>query len=249
MKKKIAPKKKHNAVGHHLKHYFISVISVWILASLVLLFIPATPKHVCANSISCIKNLNVDVENGKPGIFMGQVVIPPIVNLAMNAKKSTVLGEYVPVGEKKIYVDLTNQHLYAFEGTTLKFSFPISSGKWRDTPDGVYHIWIKIPVGTMTGGEGADYYNLPNIQYIMYFANDEYPASDGFSLHQAYWHDNFGHPMSHGCVNMRLEDVHQLYDWADPHPTDPSINEDTTTVSATNANPGTEVIIYGTTPD
>lgn len=233
-------KVKHQAFWRHLLYYFVSVCSVWILVVLGSSIVPS-PGHICANSISCINNLTLDVENGKTGVFMGQKVMPPTIQLALNNNKPNVLGEHVATGAKKIYVDLTNQHLYAFEGSTLVFSFPVSSGKWRETPDGIYHIWIKLRATTMTGGEGADYYNLPNIQYTMYFANDEHPRSDGFSIHQAYWHDNFGYPMSHGCVNMRLEDVHQLYDWADPPTTG-------YTTYATNTNPGTEVVIYGTTP-
>jgi lipoprotein-anchoring transpeptidase ErfK/SrfK len=50
-------------------------------------------------------------------------------------------------------------------------------------------------------------YDLPNVQWVMYFYRD-------YSLHGAYWHNNFGQPMSHGCVNMRNEDAKWLYDWA-----------------------------------
>jgi lipoprotein-anchoring transpeptidase ErfK/SrfK len=84
----------------------------------------------------------------------------------------------------------------------------ISSGKWHPTVVGNFNVWIKLPVTRMAGGEGADAYDLPNVQWVMYFYKD-------FGLHAAYWHDNFGHPMSHGCVNMRLIDAKKLYDWAD----------------------------------
>ena len=60
----------------------------------------------------------------------------------------------------------------------------------------------------MAGGQGADAYNLPNVQWVMYFYRD-------FGTHTAYWHNNFGYPMSHGCVNMRLIDARELYAWAD----------------------------------
>jgi hypothetical protein len=93
----------------------------------------------------------------------------------------------------------------------------------------------------MTGGEGADFYDLPNVPYVMFFSGPNAPAGAGFSLHGAYWHDNFGHPMSHGCVNMRIVDAEKLYDWADP-PTSGS-----TTLSSTD-NPGTKITIYGQAP-
>lgn len=60
----------------------------------------------------------------------------------------------------------------------------------------------------MAGGQGADYYNLPNVPYVMYYYRD-------FGLHGAYWHNNFGHTMSHGCVNMRQIDAKVIFEWAD----------------------------------
>ncbi|MBI2268559.1 MAG: L,D-transpeptidase [Candidatus Blackburnbacteria bacterium] len=75
----------------------------------------------------------------------------------------------------------------------------------------------------------------------MFFYNKDIAKSRGFSLHGAYWHNNFGHPMSHGCVNMRIVDAQKLYNWIDP-PT-----KDNTTY-ADKENPGTKVIIYGEAP-
>ena len=60
----------------------------------------------------------------------------------------------------------------------------------------------------MSGGSGTDYYNLPNVPYVMYFYHY-------FGLHGAYWHNNFGHTMSHGCVNMRPIDAGAIFDWVD----------------------------------
>jgi lipoprotein-anchoring transpeptidase ErfK/SrfK len=50
-------------------------------------------------------------------------------------------------------------------------------------------------------------YDLPNVPYVMYFYQ-------GYGLHGTYWHHNFGHPMSHGCVNFKTEDAGWLYNWA-----------------------------------
>jgi len=50
-------------------------------------------------------------------------------------------------------------------------------------------------------------YNLPNVQFVAYFYRD-------YAMHGTYWHDNFGHPMSHGCVNLRNIDAEWLYGWA-----------------------------------
>ena len=62
----------------------------------------------------------------------------------------------------------------------------------------------------MTGGSKAlgTYYNLPNVPYVMYYYQ-------GYGIHGAYWHNNFGHPMSHGCVNMKPEEAGIVFNWAD----------------------------------
>ena len=219
-----------------------AIIAVLIVAVGFLgLSLHARPNTVCANSISCINNLNVAVENGQVGVFEGRKVTPPQINLAADASHPHVLGDSTATGEKHIYVDLTHQTLSAYQGNTLYMQTLISSGKWHPTPVGDFKIWIKLRATRMTGGEGADYYDLPNVPFTMFFASDTVPESAGFSLHGAYWHDNFGHPMSHGCVNMRTVDAEKLYDWADPQTTGP--------ITTTDANnPGTTVTIYGQAP-
>lgn len=92
----------------------------------------------------------------------------------------------------------------------------------------------------MKGGsrEKGTYYDLPNVQWTMFFYNKDIPKSRGYGIHSAYWHNNFGHPMSHGCINMRTEDAKLLYDWASPVSTGFS-------TLATPENPGTPITIYG----
>lgn len=224
----------------------------WIVASFVIALIGVTgfftwnskPTHFCANSISCINDLSGKIDpKATAGTFMGKAIAVPQTILAETTPTTTVLGDTSSNGgEKHIYVDLTNQRLYAFEGNSLFMNVPISSGKWHPTPTGTFTIWIKLKATRMTGGSGTDYYDLPNVPYTMFFYNQDVPKADGFSLHGAYWHNNFGHPMSHGCVNMRLDDVAKLYDWANPQ-------TNGFTTYATAQNPGTQVTIYGQTPD
>jgi len=76
----------------------------------------------------------------------------------------------------------------------------------------------------------------------MFFSNSEISASRGFSLHGTYWHDNFGHPMSHGCINMRTEEAELIYYWSQP------IVGNGNSVMADKDNPGTEITIYGEAP-
>jgi lipoprotein-anchoring transpeptidase ErfK/SrfK len=158
---------------------------------------------------------------------------------------TTSEAEPTPTAAKRIEVDLSAQRLYAFEGDRKVFDFLISSGKYGRTPTGTFRIWSKFRYTKMSGGskELGTYYYLPNVPFVMFFSNNEVAASRGFSLHGTYWHNNFGHPMSHGCVNMKTEEVEQLYYWATP-----TLPEGKNSGSATKDNPGTEIIIYGTPP-
>lgn len=171
---------------------------------------------------------------------MGKEVGQP-THIAEGPKDQEILGESTG-GQKHIYVDLTNQRLYAYEGDQIVFNFPISSGKWGLTPTGEFKFWIKLRYTLMTGGSKAlgTYYYLPNVPYTMYFYNESIPRTRGFGIHGAYWHNNFGHPMSHGCINLRPSDAEKLYYWAEPKP-----NKNVTYVS--DENPGTPITIFGET--
>lgn len=221
------------------------VIFVFLGGAVALLFgilsLNVFPQKFCANSISCIKDLSGTFEkNAATGTFEGKTVsVPSLSELAYTNLEKNVLG--TSTGTKTIKVDLSSQHLYAYEGDRVVMDFPVSTGKWHLTPTGTFNIWIKLRYTRMTGGSGADYYNLPNVPYVMFFSNADTPKSDGYSIHGAYWHNNFGHPMSHGCINMRIADAGELFAWADP-PTNGY------TTLATSSNPGTQVVIYGTTP-
>ncbi len=189
-----------------------------------------------------VQGEEVPVPDENPyAIFHGRQATPPSLSyLRIDVLK--VLG--TTSDEKRIEVDLTNQRVYAFEGSRKVYDFPTSTGKWGATPTGTFRVWTKIKSTLMHGGSGSTYYYLPNVPWVMFFGNNEVPASRGFSLHGTYWHNNFGHPMSHGCVNLRTEDAKVLFEWADP-PTNPKAWS--TTVSA--SSPGTPVVIYGVTPN
>ncbi len=111
-------------------------------------------------------------------------------------------------GYKWIDINLTTQHLVAYQGGHAVFATYISSGvaKHPTTP-GVFHIYWKLRSQEMIGGVGAEHYDLPNVPYVMYF----YGAN---AIHGTYWHHNFGHPMSHGCINATTPAAAWLYYWA-----------------------------------
>lgn len=109
-----------------------------------------------------------------------------------------------PVAGRWIDINLSAQRLTAYQGQTAVFSTLISSGiAGRRTPTGRFAVRTKIPSQRMVGPG----YNLPGVPWVMYFAGAN-------AIHGTYWHNNFGRPMSHGCVNMRIPDAQWLYNWA-----------------------------------
>ncbi|MDH5533003.1 MAG: L,D-transpeptidase [Candidatus Pacebacteria bacterium] len=231
------------------KRFFLSGLFLTITIVTLIFFIKS--KTPCANSISCIDNLSTVIENGTQGTFLGNLInVPPII--LDSEFQSEVLGEDTEdeetVSEKHIYVDLSQQKLYAYEGNEIVLDAPVSTGKWGRTPTGEFSIWIKIRATKMSGGSGNDYYYLPNVPYVMYFYNDQIPKARGYGLHGTYWHNNFGHEMSHGCVNLRTTDAGILYNWTNP-------TTIRTTTYASKDDPGTPISICkhlqiqdGTTP-
>jgi len=219
----------------------------WLLGLAVLLvgivFLTHKPQNLpCANSISCINDLSGKLDSSqKEGVFMGRKITIP-QEIALDTESKAVLGD-TSSSNKHIYIDLTSQKLYAREGDRMVYEFPISSGKWARTPTGDFNIWIKLRATRMTGGNKAigTFYDLPNVPYTMFFYNQDIPKSRGYGMHGAYWHNNFGHPMSHGCINISIDNSRLLYEWANP----PSTGY---TTYADSQNPGTPITIYGQAP-
>jgi lipoprotein-anchoring transpeptidase ErfK/SrfK len=191
--------------GYYLRMTIISLTSCLVVFTAGNYFIK--PQIPCANSKTCQTDLTQQIDNNATGTYDGHTVVPPKIDLA-NALPQNVLGANTGSGDKHIYVDLSTQKLYAYDGNNLYFQTLISSGKWDPSPVGNFHIWEKLVATRMAGGSGADAYDLPNVPYVMYFYED-------FGLHGAYWHNNFGHSMSHGCINERIVDAKTLYEWAD----------------------------------
>ncbi len=178
-------------------------------------------------------------ETSSIAMFDGQLIDYPKTSLAQAlippAQDSQVLGTTNAAGEEKwIEVSLSQQKVRAWEGNKIVMEYPISSGRWYPTPTGTFYIWYKTRFQRMTGGSKdiGTFYDLPNVPSNMFFYK-------GFALHGAYWHNNFGQPMSHGCVNEPLANAQQIFEWAGPVvPT--GINA----VKATPQNPGTKVVVH-----
>ncbi|HSM25554.1 MAG TPA: L,D-transpeptidase [Anaerolineaceae bacterium] len=115
-----------------------------------------------------------------------------------------VIPEEVNENTRWIDIDLSDQMLYAYIGDTVVNSFLVSTGTWQTpTVIGEYHVYVKY---RFTDMRGPGYY-LKDVPYTMYFYK-------GYGIHGTFWHDNFGTPMSHGCVNMRTSEAEWLYNFA-----------------------------------
>lgn len=131
-------------------------------------------------------------------------------------------------GGKWIEIILSEQVCIAWEGETSVRRMVVSTGTAQyPTVTGTYSIYAKLRSQTMSG---PGYY-LPGVPHVMYFFH-------GFAIHGAYWHTNFGTPMSHGCVNLSLSDAAWLFAWAEPY-----LPEDQWTIYSSADNPGTTVIV------
>lgn len=153
-----------------------------------------------------IKSQTDDLEKENEGIYLNKKVAFRDVT---SNKLATVLGQQSGGGEKLIDVDLSDQRLNMKEGESTIASYLISSGKWAPTLKGEWKIWTKLRYTRMRGGSKAlgTFYDLPNVPYTMYY-------NQGYGIHGAYWHNNFGRPMSHGCVNMKPEEAGIVFNWA-----------------------------------
>ncbi|MCI0570852.1 MAG: L,D-transpeptidase family protein [Myxococcaceae bacterium] len=115
-----------------------------------------------------------------------------------------------PVGARWLDVDLDEQVLVAYEGDTPVYATLVSSGApEHETPEGIFRIWLKFSETDMTGRMGNDAYHVSTVPWTMFFQDD-------FALHTAYWHDRFGEPSSHGCINLAPQDARALYQWSEP---------------------------------
>jgi lipoprotein-anchoring transpeptidase ErfK/SrfK len=102
-----------------------------------------------------------------------------------------------------IDVDLTRQTLTAYQGDQVARTTLVSTGlAGTPTPVGLFHVQTRMRYDDM---RGPGYY-LPDVPYVMYFYK-------GYGIHGTYWHANFGHPMSHGCINLPTEEAKWLYYW------------------------------------
>lgn len=128
----------------------------------------------------------------------------------------TTLSPDVPDQDKHIIVDLSTQLVTAFEGEKLVFSQRCASGvKGTDTPKGEFTTYHKGPSVHMTNEgdaiEEETVYSLPGVPWCSFF------TGAGNAFHGTWWHNDYGRPRSHGCVNLPSEAAKFIYRWTKPY--------------------------------
>ncbi|MCL2724263.1 MAG: L,D-transpeptidase [Polyangiaceae bacterium] len=120
--------------------------------------------------------------------------------------------------ERWMDVDLTQQTLVAYEGTTPVFATLVSTGRGPAGSDfatnvGTHRLWVKIFTTKMDNLDQEDathHYDLEDVPYVQFF-------DKAIALHGAFWHGDFGHVHSHGCVNLSPLDARWLFAFTEPH--------------------------------
>jgi lipoprotein-anchoring transpeptidase ErfK/SrfK len=107
-----------------------------------------------------------------------------------------------------IYANLAEQTLTVYDNCKLVFATLVSSGENSWTFEGRFAILYKVEYSSITppATSTSEYY-IEGVSYFMTYAGN-------FGFHGAYWHDNFGVPASHGCINLSPADAKWLYEWA-----------------------------------
>jgi hypothetical protein len=120
-------------------------------------------------------------------------------------------------GEHWVDVSIANQTLVAYDGTKPVYATLVSTGeaglddpeKTKSTVLGEFRIFAKHVTTIMSSEAVGEEFQLKDIPYVQYFR-------EGYALHAAYWHDDFGIPRSHGCINLAPDDAKWLFSWTEP---------------------------------
>jgi lipoprotein-anchoring transpeptidase ErfK/SrfK len=173
--------------------------------------------------------------------------IVPATHLRLIADEEfTPLSADVPYEHKRIEVSLATQTVTCFEYNEPVFTTTVSSGRLNSkpgpngiptrTPAGNFHVMVKMPSKHMGDGSLAadiEAYELPGVSWTSFF------TEQGHAFHGTYWHDNFGVPMSSGCINMRTEEAKWLFRWCLP----PASAEEISPLTLDKKGFGTPVIV------
>ena len=201
--------------GEHLESGDAPLDLAWVLAERASVWPEPSPKSKAKDSRARFQVVHVTGESGPyvrlaDGEWMlGRDLARPHV--------AAPPAEVSRPGERWIDVELATQTLVAYEGTHPLFTTLVSTGRGPvgtdgATPPGVHRIWVKILASDMDNVERDDldaHFSLEDVPYVQFFDH-------AVALHGTYWHRDFGHVKSHGCVNLAPLDARWLFDFTGP---------------------------------
>lgn len=182
-------------------------------------------------------------------MFPGRYFVPASHLRPVAQSEFAPLSPNVDPAEKTIAVNLKEQRIMAYERGVEVFSarcatgtfFPNEAGEMEDftTTPGTWYVFHKTPSQHMHGGAvgDADSYDLPGIPWVSYF------TKSGIAIHGTYWHNDYGRPRSHGCVNVRSEDSKWFWRWTVPPNTYPERYASVPPKERQNPKVGTTVVV------
>jgi hypothetical protein len=123
-------------------------------------------------------------------------------------------------GEKRVVINVNQQTMSCFEGTNEVYFCQVATGRKFDdfgepkdtwaTPPGSHWIWRKLISLHMSGGASGAGWDTMGIGWTSLF------VGQGVAIHSTFWHNDFGTPRSHGCVNVPAEDAKWIFRWTTP---------------------------------
>jgi hypothetical protein len=129
--------------------------------------------------------------------------------------KLATLPEGVGPSDRWIDVDIAQQVLVAYAGPTPMFATLVSTGrntKQSETPLGVHEVWVKLAYSDMDDIDRSDIpknYSIQDVPWVQFFKGS-------YGFHAAFWHNDFGHRRSHGCINLSPTDARYLFTFTQP---------------------------------
>ncbi|MBL9013373.1 MAG: L,D-transpeptidase [Myxococcales bacterium] len=175
---------------------------------------PGAPKvrELAPRDLVTIAELSDDMARIGPGEWVEAIELRKPARVAR--------PDGIGAAERWIDIDLDQQILVAYEGDVAVFVTVISSGRvFWETPTGIYRITGKEvksrmqyqgnPDAAPDDERGREAWNVADVPFSMRFRKN-------FALHGTYWHEGFGRPRSHGCVNLSTTDAKRLFDWVSP---------------------------------
>ena len=184
----------------------------WVLADRASVFAAPSPKGKPQGTRARFQLVRVLEENG-PMVRVDEGAWMIAKDLARPSLAHPP-AEVTRPDERWIDVEAGTQTLVAYEGVRPVFATLVSTGQliYTPTPLGVHRIWAKLlasSMGNVASSDAGGHYSLEDVPDVQFFDN-------GVALHGTYWHEDFGHARSHGCVNLAMSDARWLFDFTGP---------------------------------